>query len=112
MTRLFLIGQPPEWRDGTRFVADFDGPDAPIIAVGARHGHEDGMHVTAVDFDKREYRFENDAGTIGGRRPFPSRWLEVDSDGGDQLPTDPPVLVIHDDDSVTRVPFVPFEAQS
>ena len=103
MTRLYFV----DATDGTEqgFVAEFDGPDAPVLGIGARHGHPDGMRVTAIDHANGTYRFENDAGTVGGARPFPPRWFEFGHGNGH-----PHRLVIHEPGAaqpVTHVDFVP-----
>ncbi len=97
MGRLLMLSP-----DGT-LEAIFDGrEDSPVIAVGARHGHPDGARVIAVDRDRKVYTLEDDVTESRSEMTFPSRWFEVD-----WLTPVEPVLVIHDGDAVTRVPFVP-----
>lgn len=96
MTRLYCMPDP-----ATKLVADLDGEDAPMLAVGARHGHPPGMRVRAVDFGARTYVIETVDGFNRETRAIPARWFDLDDD------TEAPALVIHDSDAVTRVPFVP-----
>lgn len=98
MTRLYFSPEP-----GRRFVAEFDGDDAPLLSCFARHGHPVGAEVSSVDLENGTYQITDGISVSEFR--VPSRWFDLDDDDKES-----PGLVIHDSDTVTVVPFVPCEA--
>lgn len=100
MTRLLYSPDP-----ATHYAVDFDGEDAPVLGVGARHGHPDGHRVTMVNRQAGVYILEPDDESYIESRPIPPRWLEVDFGDG----SGPPDLITHFDvggrEVVSRIPY-------